>query len=169
MTMHDEFDSTSADSAGPALSKPTDQLLYSKDNLGAFKANQAWPGSNYFLLGESHTIERRTIDTISATRRSACINHLLLRGRNNQRCVSIADALAVPGFVSCLSRVEYEWLKKQPSSALIGPSFNQDGTLIAESFAVWRREDVCKAAGRAYNSFRSFRTSRNAMASRHEN
>lgn len=167
MTMYDEFESTSADNQ-PAPCKSAEQVLYSKDSLSAFKANQAWPGQNYFLLGESHTIEKRTIDTMSATRRAACINHLLLRGRNNQHCVSVGEALTVSGFVSCLSRVEYEWLKKQPSSALIGPSYNQDGKLVAESFAVWRREDICKAAGRAYNSFRSFRTSRNAMASRHE-
>lgn len=168
MTRHDDFDSASA-GADPATSKSAEQVLYTKDSLCAFKANQAWPGQNYFLLGESHTIERRSIDTISATRRAACINHLLLRGRNNLRCVSIEEALTVPGFVSCLSRVEYEWLKKQPTFALIGPSYQQDGTLIAESFAVWRREDVCKAAGRAFNSFRTFRTSRTAMASRHEN
>lgn len=175
MTRHDddEFDATPADthnSVGnsPAPCKSPEELLYSKDSLCAFKANQAWPGRNYSLVGEAHTIERRTIDTISATRRAACINHLLQRGRNNQQCVTIEEALTVPGFVSCLSRVEYAWLKKQLPATLIGPSFNQDGQLIAESFAVWRRDDVCKAASRTHGSYRSFRSSRITAGSRHE-
>ncbi|MDZ4836761.1 MAG: hypothetical protein SGJ27_23520 [Candidatus Melainabacteria bacterium] len=173
MTRHDEFDATTADfyntvENSPEPCKPSEELLYSKDSLGAFKTNQAWPGRNYSLVGEAHVIERRTIDTISATRRAACINNVLQLGRNNQHCVTIEDALTVAGFVSCLSRVEYAWLKKQSQGTLIGPSYCQEGNLIAESFAVWRRDDVCKSAGRTHNSFRNFRGSRSTVATRHE-
>jgi hypothetical protein len=174
MTRQNEEKSVSTDvysavgnSSAPC--KSNEELLYSKDSLIAFKNNQAWPGRDYSLVGEAHTIERRFIDTISATRRAACISYLLhQRGRSNQQCVNLKEALSVPGFVSCLTRVEYAWLKKQPPSTLIGPSFTSDGTLIAESFALWVRNDVCKASVRNHNSFRSFRTSRSTSSSRHE-
>jgi hypothetical protein len=169
MTRHDEIETKTTDSYNavedsPAPCNSSEELLYSKDSLCVFKTNQAWPGRNYSLIGEAHNIERRTLDTISATRRAACINHLLQRGRNNQQCVTIEEALTIPGFVSCLSRTEYAWLKKQPTGTLVGPSFLKDGTIHAESFAVWTRDDVCKAAARS--SFRSFRSSR--FTSRHE-
>lgn len=173
MTGQNEFESTQTDSQdtdgnSPAPRESQEQLLYSKDSLCAFKTNQAWPGRNYYLVGQSHTIDRRTLDAIGSARRAACIDHLLQRGRNNQHCVTIKEALTVPGFVSCLSSVEYAWLKKQPQATLVGPSYDSDGTRIAESFAVWCREDVCKSAGRAHGGFRSFRTLRNNAGSRHE-
>lgn len=126
-----------------------EEVLYTRDNLSPFKSNQAWPGRDYILVGNSYNVERRIIDTTCATRRIACIAVVLERGRTNRKCVSIEDAFTVPGFVECLSRFEYEWLKKQPPSTLIGPAYDQDGNFVKESFAVWRRESAYKAVLRA--------------------
>jgi len=128
-----------------AARKTPEELLYTRDNLKPFKNNQAWPGRNYILVGNSYNVEKRIIDTNGATRRTACIAVVLERGRANRKCVSIEEALKVPGFVECLSRFEYEWLKKQPPSTLLGPAFNDAGELVKESFAVWRREESYKA------------------------
>ncbi|MBX3076253.1 hypothetical protein KF707_02270 [Candidatus Obscuribacterales bacterium] len=128
--------------------KSPEELLYTRDSLKSFKTNQAWPGRNYILVGNSYNVEKRVIDTSGATRRTACIAVVLERGRSNRRCVSIEEALKVPGFVECLSRFEYEWLKKQPPSTLLGPAFDNDGNLVQESFAVWRREETYRTHSR---------------------
>jgi hypothetical protein len=126
--------------------KSPEELLYTRDSLRSFKTNQAWPGRDYILVGNSFNVERRIIDTNCATRRTACIAVVLERGRNNRKCVSIEEAMKVPGFVECLSRFEYEWLKKQPPSTLLGPAFDADGNLVRESFAVWRREETYRSS-----------------------
>lgn len=127
-----------------------EELLYSRDSLKFFKNNQAWPGRDYTLVGCSYNVEKRVIDTSCATRRAACIASVVQLGRYNRKCVSIEEALKVPGFVECLSRFEYEWLKKQPPSTLIGPAFDNDGNVVQQSFAVWRREESSRTISRCH-------------------
>ena len=116
------------------------QLLREGMNLSPYKNNQAWPGRTYILVGNSFNLDKNVVATTSDTKRSATIAMVLEKGRNNRKWVSIEDAFAVEGFSECLSRFEFDWLKKQPSSTLIGPAFDQNGKLIPLSFAVWRRE-----------------------------
>lgn len=131
-----------------ASTRSAEELLYTRDGLKAFKNNQAWPGRDYVLVGTSFSVEKRIIDTNCATRRTACIAVVLQLGRYNRKYVSIEEALKVPGFVECLSRFEYEWLKKQPPSAMLGPAFDDDGNLVQDSFAVWRREETYRTRAR---------------------
>lgn len=116
------------------------QLLREGMNLSPYKNNQAWPGRTYILVGNSFNLDKNVVATTSDTKRSATIAMVLEKGRNNRKCVSIEDAFAVEGFSECLSRFEFDWLKKQPPSTLIGPAFDQNGKHIPLSFAVWRRE-----------------------------
>ncbi|MBX9694578.1 MAG: hypothetical protein K2Z81_19480 [Cyanobacteria bacterium] len=115
---------------------------YASDNLHQYKTNQAWPGRKYKLIGNSFAIEQRIIDSSYKTRRTASIAMALEKGRDNRNCVSIEDALQMPGFVESLSRFEYDWLTRQPSSTLVGPAYDDRGRLIPESFAVWRRTEI---------------------------
>ncbi len=114
---------------------------YASDNLNQYKMNQAWPGRRYTLIGNSYAVEQKIIDSGYGTRRTGCIAMALEKGRANRHCVSIEDALALPGFAECLSRFEYDWLTRQPSSTLIGPAYDDNGRLIPQSFAVWRRTE----------------------------
>lgn len=128
--------------ANEAERREPEELLHTKSNLTPYKHNQAWPGRNYFLVGNSYNVDRRLVDTKYATRRTACIAVVLERGRDNRKCVSIEDALTFSGFMECLSRFELAWLSKEPGSTLIGPAFDYNGELIPEAFAVWRREET---------------------------
>lgn len=116
------------------------ELLREGMNLHPYKNNQAWPGRTYILVGNSFNLDKNVVATTSDTKRSATIAMVLEKGRNNRKCVSIEDAFGVEGFAECLSRFEFDWLKKQPPSTLIGPAYDQNGKLIPLSFAVWRRE-----------------------------
>lgn len=111
-----------------------------ESRLEPYKANQAWPGRAYNLIGNSYNLESKILETTSDTKRTACIAVVLERGRSNRKCVSIEDAFAFPGFEECLSRFEKDWLFKQPPSTLIGPAYDQYGRQLPESFAVWKRE-----------------------------
>ena len=110
-----------------------------ESKLYPYKQNQAWPGRRYELIGNSFNLDSRVVDTASDTRRSACIAIVLSRGRDNRKCLSVEDAFTYKGFLECLSRFEYDWLVKEPPSTLIGPAYDQNGSLLTESFAVWRR------------------------------
>ena len=116
------------------------ELLTLHGNTGPYKANQAWPGRKYLLIGNSFRVDNKIVATTDATKRTACIAVVLEKGRNNRRCVSVEDAFSSRGFVECLSRFEFDWLRRQPPSTLIGPAFNEDGDLIPEAFSVWQRQ-----------------------------
>lgn len=118
------------------------ELLREGLNLNPYKNNQAWPGRNYILVGNSFNLDRNFVATTSDTKRSATIAMVLVKGSSNRKCVSIEDAFNVPGFTECLSRFEFDWLKKQPPSTLIGPAYNELGALVPLSFAVWRRHQL---------------------------
>jgi hypothetical protein len=59
--------------------------------------------------------------------------------------LTLRDALANERFVATLSRFEADWLKREPDSTLIGPAYDEQGNLLSESFAVWRRLQPVKA------------------------
>lgn len=116
------------------------QLLREQMNLNPYKSNQAWPGRTYILIGNSFNLEKNVVATTSDTKRSASIAMVLEKGKNNRKCVSVEDAFLHEGFVECLSRFEFDWLKKQPPSTLLGPAYDEHGKLITMAFAVWRRD-----------------------------
>jgi len=119
------------------------QLLREGMNLHPYKSNRAWPGRTYILVGNSFNLDKNAVATTGDTsdiKRSATIAMLIEKGRDNAKCVSVEDAFAFEGFTECLSRFEFDWLKKQHPSTLIGPAFDYNGNLIPLSFAVWRRE-----------------------------
>lgn len=109
-------------------------------NLDHYKTNHAWPGRKYVLVGNSYAVDRKIRDTKYETRRTACIAMIIERGKGNRHCLSVEDALGYPGFVESLSRFEFDWLRRQPPSTLIGPAYSSNGDLIPNSFAVWKRE-----------------------------
>lgn len=122
------------------------ELLALHGNTDPYKANQAWPGRKYLLIGNSFRVDNKILATTDATKRTGCIAVVLEKGRDNRRCVSVQDAFASPGFVECLSRFEFDWLRRQPPSTLIGPAFDKNGELIPEAFSVWQRQ--AQEAGR---------------------
>ncbi len=130
----------------PVQRRSPEELLYDKNDLTPYKKHQAWPGKSYFLVGNSYNTEPKVRDTAHATRRTACIAMIIERGRDNVKCSSVQEALAFEGFAETLSRFEYDWLRKQPPSTLIGPAYDQKGNLVPEAFAVWRYEESFKSA-----------------------
>lgn len=116
-----------------------EELLSIHGDTKPYKKNQAWPGRKYQLIGNSFRVDNKIVATTDATKRTACIAVVLEKGRNNRRCVSVEDAFSYPGFVECLSRFEFDWLRRQPPSTLIGPAFDEKGELIPEAFSVWHR------------------------------
>lgn len=131
------------------IPRTAEELLSVHGNTDPYKANQAWPGRKYLLIGNSFRVDNKIIATIDATKRTACIAVVLEKGRNNRRCVSVEDAFANPGFVESLSRFEFDWLRRQPPSTLIGPAFDEEGNLIPEAFSVWQRQSGDSGARRS--------------------
>ncbi len=111
-------------------------------NLSSYKVNQAWPGRAYVLVGNSYNPERRIQSVRQSRKRAACIALMLEHGKNNRNCLSVEDALQMEGFRECLSRFEFDWLRREASSTLLGPAYNERGELLPQCFAVWRREEA---------------------------
>jgi hypothetical protein len=80
------------------------------------------------------------------TKRSGSIALLLEQG--NRHCVGVEEALCHSGFVESLSRFEFDWLRREPPSSLIGQAYDEQGKLLPHSFAVWRVDVVQTKAGR---------------------
>jgi hypothetical protein len=115
------------------------QLLNHID-VTPYKKTAAWPGKSYLLVGNSFNMDVSLQEPVDKTRRAACIAVLISRGAGRRNCVSIAEALADEGFTSNLSRFEKQWLTRLPETSLIGPAYDDKGNLIAQAFAVWRKE-----------------------------
>lgn len=114
----------------------------SEINLCSYKVNQSWPGRAYLLVGNSHNPEKKIQSVRQSRRRAACIALMLEHGRNNRNCLSVQDALQMDGFRECLSRFEFDWLRREAASTLLGPAYNERGELLPQCFAVWRREEA---------------------------
>ena len=115
-------------------------------NLSHYKENHAWPGRAYLLVGNSYYLENGLHNSKNARRRKACIAMRLEHGRKNRSCLSVAEALLMDGFRECLSRFEYDWLRREDESTLLGPAYDEKGKLLPGSFAVWRRDPAYKNA-----------------------
>lgn len=107
-----------------------------------YKKTAAWPGKSYLLVGNSFNTEVTFRGAQETTRRAACIAVAVRRGAGRRNCVTLEEALADDGFTSVLSRFEKQWLAKLPETTLIGPAYDEKGNLIAQAFAVWRKEFV---------------------------
>lgn len=109
-------------------------------DLAPYKSSQAWPGKTFLLVGNSYNAEKRVRG--SAKRRSSAITALLEKSHGaygKRHCLTLREALANERFVATLSRFEADWLRREPDSTLIGPAYDEQGNLLNESFAVWRR------------------------------
>jgi len=107
-------------------------------NLTPYKLADAWPGRNYALVGNSHFVEKRIIDSTNTmqNKRAACIAMMLEQG-GPRRCVFVTEALQNEGFIEVLSRFERDWLYRLPPHAVLGPAYEANGNMIELSFAVW--------------------------------
>ncbi len=115
-------------------------------DLAPYKSSQAWPGKTFLLVGNSYNAEKRARG--SAKKRAAAIAAMLEESHGvhgKRHCLTLRDALANERFVATLSRFEADWLKREPDSTLIGPAYDEQGNLLSESFAVWRRLQPVKA------------------------
>lgn len=116
------------------------ETLRNHIDLTPYRHTRAWPGHSYILIGNSFNAEVRVNDPTHYVRRAACISLLLEQGKNYRYCVPVHDALQNEGFVSVLSRFERDWLVRLPDTSLIGPAYDEKGKLIAQAFAVWKKE-----------------------------
>lgn len=116
------------------------QQLLNHIDITPYKKTAAWPGKSYLLVGNSFNTDSSFQSPVETTRRAACIAVLVSKGSGNRNCVSVHDALDDEGFISVLSRFEKQWLYKLPDTTLIGPAYDDKGRLIAQAFAVWRKE-----------------------------
>jgi len=128
------------------VSKP--DALNRQIDLAPYKEHQGWPGRGYLLVGNSFNMERKVTDKVKSTKRTGSIALLLEQGKGNRHCVSVEDALCHAGFVESLSRFEFDWLRREPPSSLIGPAYDEQGNFVPNSFAVWRVDVVETKAGR---------------------
>jgi hypothetical protein len=128
-------------------SKP--DALHRSIDLAPYKEHQGWPGRGYLLVGNSFNMERKVGQNHgNSTKRTGSIALLLEQGKGNRHCVSVEDALCHAGFVESLSRFEFDWLRREPPSSLIGPAYDEQGKFVPNSFAVWRVDVVQTNAGR---------------------
>jgi hypothetical protein len=105
-----------------------------------YKLAQAWPGEGYCLMGNSFDVELKGPGSPKYFKRAASIRSTLARPRVNTTCISVKDALANVDFVQVLSRFERDWLGRLRTDSLIGPAYDEAGTLIDVAFSVWRRD-----------------------------
>jgi hypothetical protein len=129
--------------AAPSV-KP--DALHRYIDLTPYKEHQGWPGRGYLLVGNSYNMERKINEKNKKTKRNANIALLLEQGKNNRHCVTVEDALCHAGFVEALSRFEFDWLRREPPSSLVGPAYDEQGKLLSSSFAVWRVDTVYSKA-----------------------
>ncbi len=115
--------------------------LHRRLDLAPYKVARAWPGKPYLLIGNSYNAEKAVRGR--AKKRTAAISALLAQA-GARNCVKIADALRDDDFANALSRFEYDWLKREHASTLIGPAYDEHGDVLPQSFAVWRRLHVSK-------------------------
>lgn len=124
-----------------------DQERYAKllrqIDLTSHMENASWPGRSYILVGNSFNVEP-TLKNLKM-KRAACIALMLQQGRHNRNCVPVREALEDQGFVEVLSRFERDWLRRIPETSLLSAAYDLDGSLIAQAFAVWRKELALEA------------------------
>jgi hypothetical protein len=130
--------------SGPA-SKPDSLQRYI--DLAPYKEHQAWPGRGYLLVGNSYNTEGKVKVKTKSTKRSGSIALLLEQGKDNRHTVGVEVALCHAGFVESLSRFEFDWLRREPPSSLIGQAYDEQGKLLPQSFAVWRVDVVQTKVG----------------------
>lgn len=116
-------------------------------DLTNYKDNQAWPGRKYMLVGNSYYVQEGAPSGNSkeARRRKTAIAAVLEGGhygKENLPLVSVEEAMRNEDYRASLSRFEYDWLRRQPPSTMIGPAYDEKGKLLPSSFAVWRLEPV---------------------------
>ncbi|MFA6212131.1 MAG: hypothetical protein WCT03_03560 [Candidatus Obscuribacterales bacterium] len=120
--------------------------LHRRLDLAPYKSSQAWPGKPFLLVGNSYNTEKRVRG--SAQKRASAIAALLQDSHGTygkKHCLTLKDALANQRFVDTLSRFEADWLRREPATTLIGPAYDDEGNLLKDSFAVWRRLQPTKA------------------------
>lgn len=137
---------TKKDEVNKLLSNMKSSASGARD-LTNYKDNQAWPGRKYMLVGNSFHVGEGapTGNSKEGRRRKAAIAAVLSGGRygkENLPLASVEEALKNEEYRSSLSRFEYDWLKRQPPSTMIGPAYDEKGKLLPSSFAVWRLEPV---------------------------
>jgi len=108
-------------------------------NFKHYREAGAYPGGSFFFVGHSYNVEHKCCGgQFKLKRQNAIKNVLELASKHHT--VAIKDALQNPEFFSVLSRFERDWLGRLPDTSLIGPAIDQEGTYIAHSFTVWRKE-----------------------------
>lgn len=112
-------------------------------NLRHYHNNQAYPGHDYLLVGNSFNTEKSCATGKKRSRRANAINRLLQAEAGY--LISVQEALSNKYFTDILSRFEFDWLSKEAASTLLGPAFDRNGNIISDSFAVWREESTLKA------------------------
>ncbi len=142
--MKDSAKQAQAPLSHPEIKTLTAPAAARQVDLSPYKGKQAWPGRAYVLVGNSYNPEKRIHSTRQARKRAACIALMLEYGKNNRNCLSVEDALQIEGFRECLSRFEFDWLRREAASTLLGPAYNERGELLPQCFAVWRREEAAQ-------------------------
>jgi len=122
----------------------TDSLNRQID-LSPYKEHQAWPGRGYMLVGNSYNPAIKAGSGARKSKRANNIAKMLESAEGKDNYVSVQNALQHAGFKGSLSRFEYDWLKRETQSSVIGAAYDEQGHLLPDSFAVWRSEAAQKA------------------------
>lgn len=118
--------------------------LHRKIDLGPYKEHHAWPGKSYLLIGNSYNPAMKPRASKAHKARREAVEQLLARGGGQP--IKLSDALKNKQFVQNLSRFEYDWLRREKGSTLVGAAYNGRGEVLHEEFAVWRKEALVSAA-----------------------
>jgi len=108
-------------------------------NVEPFKRYNAWPGSQYCLMGNSFNVEIKNADKECYVNRVNAIRQLF---SNNIHCLSLNEAFSNDNFVNVLSRFERDWLGRLSPETMIGLAYDNRGSRIEEAFSVWRKDFV---------------------------
>ncbi len=105
-------------------------------DFSVYKNANAYPGNGYFFVGHSYNLDTESNPEQKSARTEA-IKKLF---SSEVQWISAHDALKDVDLGKFMTRFEHDLLTRLPDTALIGPAISSTGSLIGESFTIWRKE-----------------------------
>ena len=115
-----------------------------KKEIMPYKKQDSYPGHHFLLIGNSFNLEIKP-NSKEQRKRVDTLTQLFERNTDENSCLSLQEAFSRPHFAEILSRFEWDWLSKLPSSTLLGPAYDAKGKLQPQAFSVWRPKGVPSA------------------------
>jgi hypothetical protein len=108
-----------------------------KKEIAPYKKHDSFPGHHFLLIGNSFNVEIKP-NSKEQRKRAETLTQLFEKSTDENSCVNLQEAFRHSHFAEILSRFEWDWLSKLPSTTLLGPAYDAKGKLQPQAFSVWR-------------------------------